>query len=579
MNNSNIKKGVLSPIASIFATEQDIFSDVVSTGFSSQSIRRQTQMFDASNAATPESAMSSLITYMGTSNDIAQTTVQQPMFTNVVWVDPTAPAGGTGTSRSSPVNTIPSNLVSNTAYLIRGGTTLSLSARLNVVGTAPGGNDAAGNAIVVANNYIGSYDAEEFGPATIDGSSIIPTDNNARTIRVDAQNFTIGDVRVVVPNTAVNNVGTTVGSRNAITISNRSNGFRAIGTILHMNEAADVHNIKSIGFAFTGTAYFEVIGCETTGRWMNPLALSAVNQALLDAESRISRISRNILRCGTLNKSVYLDSDCLTMGGETQINWNYKMVVSHNKLLGARENACDSGAHSRVIFYANEALEPVTDPADGVVPVAFLMGTSNSDLAVRSRSSIWIGNIVKGYNLAGYTAFGSRGGIDILMMGNVVDDCWRAITNGTSNSSGMRIVNNTFINIGEGGVFRVSDNNQNWRFLNNICHTKGRSLPGASTYRIFDVANSGTGGVRGGNLLCGGRDVDRNLETFTNSGTERFPSFWFARLEDMIDPLTYEPTRKAAMKPIAPLNVNALDFGLSTHRFQCAGAVALRTIF
>lgn len=543
------------------------------------SMRARANMHDVRNAATPEAALNALIAYMGTTDDVAQTTAQQPTFTNVVWVDPTAASGGTGASRNSPVNTIPSNLVPNTAYLIRGGTTLNLTSRLNVVGTAPGGNDAAGQAIVVANNYIGSYDAELFGYAAINGAGIIPTDTNARTIRVDAQNFTIADVRVVAPNTAVNNVGTAVDSRNGITVSQRSAGFRAFGSVLHMEDAADIHPIKSIGIALSGTAFFEVIGCETTGRWLNPLALAGVNQALLDAETRTSRISRNILRCGSLNKPLFIDGDCLTMGGTAQVNWGYKLVVMYNKFLGARENACDSGCHSRVIYYANEALEPTDDPLDGVIPSAFLMGTSNSNLSVRSRSSIWIGNVVRGWSRQNYTAFHSRGGMDILMMGNIVDDCWRAVNNATGDSSNMRVLQNTFVDIGAGGVFRVADSNQNWRFLNNICHTKERAAPGADTQRIYDLGGGGVGGVRGGNLLCGGRERDRTFQDIPNPGTERFPSFWFNSLDQIIDRRTYEPKRVAMLKPIAPLNVSALDALLSGYRFPCAGAVAPSDLF
>lgn len=546
----------------------------VEVGVGRFSQRRRATMTDVSNSATPETALGALISFLGTSDDIALPTAERPAFSSVVWVDPTAPAGGTGSSRLSPINGMPSNLVPNTAYLVRGGTSVRLSSRLNVVGTETGQFDAAGQPIAVANNYIGSYDAELFGPATIDGSAIIPSDTNARTIRVDAQNFGLGDVRVVAPDTGTNSTNSAVVTRTGITISARSAGFKAFGTIIHMNAAADSYVIKSVGFSVIGTPYFEIVGCEATGSWLNPLALAGVNQALLDAETRTSRIASNILRCGSLKKPLYEDGDCITLGGTAQVNWNYKLVIAHNLLVGARENACDSGCHSRVIYFDNEAIEPVEDNADGVFPSAFLMGTSNSNLAVRSHSSIWIGNRVIGWSKDNYTAFHSRGGNDILMMGNVADRCWRAVNNSTANSTNMRVVHNTFVNIGKGGVFRVSDANENWRFLNNICHTQASAMAGADTHRIYDIGGSGPGGVRGGNLLCGGRDRDRSFDGIVNAGIERYPEYWFKKLEDMVDPLTYEPTRAAMLKQIAPLKVPALDAILSEYRFQCAGAVA-----
>lgn len=89
----------------------------------------------------------------------------------------------------------------------------------------------------------------------------------------------------------------------------------------------------------------------------------------------------------------------------------------------------------------------------------------------------------------------------------------------------------------------------------------------------------GGGGIEAG-VIASDRDLigsDSGVPWVT--GTQIAPDHWFARLEDMIDPRTYEPTRAAMMKTIARLEAPVRDALLSEFRYQCAGAVAPADVF
>jgi hypothetical protein len=303
---------------------------------------------------------------------------------------------------------------------------------------------------------------------------------------------------------------------------------------------------------------------------MNPVASGSVNQDLLDAESRISRVRRNIFRCGTLQQDLYFDGDCVTLGGSALTNWNYKLVISDNYLLGTRENCVDLGAHGQVIVFRNYMQDPVEENNPSVLPCAIICGTSNANLAVRPSGSIVIGNIIRGFSREGYAAVNSRGGRRLFLVGNIIDDCWRAIGNTTDDTPGVIVLHNTMVRIGAGSIFRNPlAGNTGWRVMNNIMHGS----------RIWNLSSTtGSGGMRGGNLLCGGDPSDRNLVGTTSGvpwviGTQQAPDHWFSDLSEMIDVNTYEPTFAAAQKRIAPLSVPALDALLSGYRWPCAGAL------
>lgn len=541
--------------------------------------RRRATMHDVYNAATPEAALNAMSAFAAGSGDPAAAATGTA-FQSIVFVDPAVGSGGSGTLQS-PLNAIPyvsgNRIPANTAVLVKGGSTIARDAMIVIDGAATGQTQPDGTAERVANAYLGSYFADQGGPAIFDFSNVIPdatssAETSVRGMRIAAQNVTLADIEIRPPNATsgprTGGGSTTIVQQSAFTVDQASAGFVAKG--LRLNRPVDV-NVKNIGMALNGCSHFIIEDCESVGFWMNPIASGSVNQTLLDAESRVSRIRRNILRCGTMQQNLYFDGDCLTLGGTVLTNWNYKLVISDNLLPDTRENCVDLGAHGQVIVYRNYMQDPVAENNPGVLPCAIICGTSNANLAVRPSGNIVIGNIIRGFNREGYAAVNSRGGRRLFLVGNIIDDCWRAIGNTTDNTPDVFVLHNTMVRIGAGSVFRNPlAGNTGWRVMNNIMHGS----------RIWNLSSTtGAGGLRGGNLLCGGDSSDRNLVGTTSGvpwviGAQHSPDHWFTSLSGMVDPVTLEPTFAAAQKRIAPLTVPVLDALLSSYRWPCAGALA-----